>query len=106
MSGEDLELWDVARRQALATAAFATKTGAAFAHQEQLPFAPDGRSLALVGLDARPLVFDVEPESWLRAACRVAGRDLTHAEWERFVGPAFPYERTCGTSRRLPGAAR
>ena len=95
VSNEDLDLWDLRRRQPLATETFATRTGARFEGQEQLAFAPDGRSLAVVGLDARPLIFDVDPASWLETACRIANRNLTRAEWERFVGPGFPYERTC-----------
>jgi WD40 repeat protein len=39
-------------------------------------------------------VLDVSPTSWQRTACRLAGRNLTHAEWAQyFQGQA--YRRTC-----------
>jgi WD40 repeat protein len=94
LSLEDLELWDLPRREPFATETFATTTGSE-GSGSQVAFAPDGRSLAVLGLDARPLIFDVDPRSWLRVACRIANRNLTEAEWRRFVGPGFPYERTC-----------
>jgi WD40 repeat protein/DNA-binding SARP family transcriptional activator len=31
---------------------------------------------------------------WLALACDVAGRDLTHAEWDRYL-PGTPYRRVC-----------
>jgi hypothetical protein len=95
LSLDDLELWDVPRRERFATETFATATGSAGGDGYQVAFAPDGGSLAVVGLDARPLIFDVDPRSWLTVACRIANRNLTEAEWQRFVGPGFPYERTC-----------
>jgi tetratricopeptide (TPR) repeat protein len=27
--------------------------------------------------------------------CKLVGRNLTYEEWQRFVGEAIPYERTC-----------
>ncbi len=94
LTDNQLELWDVDGR-ALATQPLAHATESSFDGQPQLAFSPDGRRLATVGLTSRPLVFDVDPRSWPAAACRVAGRSLTRAEWQRFVGPGFPYARTC-----------
>jgi len=37
----------------------------------------------------------LEPERWLEAACEVAGRNLTRAEWETNVGVLAPYAATC-----------
>jgi WD40 repeat protein len=50
--------------------------------------------LSLVA-DARAgLRYPMNPSLWLRAACDVAGRDLTRAEWERYL-PGRPWEPTC-----------
>jgi len=35
------------------------------------------------------------PSAWLADACRVAGRDLTSAEWRQYVANR-PYQPTCG----------
>jgi hypothetical protein len=37
---------------------------------------------------------DVDPVSWRDQACALAGRNLTRAEWARYVG-AEPYRQTC-----------
>jgi WD40 repeat protein/class 3 adenylate cyclase len=44
-------------------------------------FSPDGQHLATVGFDGASTLWDVVPDHWLAAACDVAGRDLTAAEW-------------------------
>lgn len=36
-----------------------------------------------------------DPGSLLAQACARANRNLSREEWERFVGPAHPYHRTC-----------
>ena len=38
--------------------------------------------------------YPLEPSAWLEEACAVAGRNLTRAEWDRYL-PDRPYERTC-----------
>jgi hypothetical protein len=38
--------------------------------------------------------YDVDPDSWVRRACSIAGRQLTEAEWSDAL-PGRPYERTC-----------
>jgi len=39
----------------------------------------------------------IDVRTWERFACRVAGRQLTRAEWADAL-PDRPYERVCGTS--------
>jgi hypothetical protein len=41
-----------------------------------------------------PLLWDVNPADWLTFACRIAGRNLTHAEWHEYL-PNRPYQITC-----------
>src|SRR5205085_10040891 len=48
-------------------------------------FAPDGQHVATVGFDGASTLWDVVPERWLTAACAVAGRDLTAAEWRQYL---------------------
>ena len=38
--------------------------------------------------------WDVDPTSWKKKACGLAGRNLTRAEWARFLGDE-PYRQTC-----------
>ena len=39
-------------------------------------------------------VYPLDPAQWLAQACMVAGRDLTRAEWDRYL-PDTPYYRVC-----------
>ncbi|WP_139173419.1 hypothetical protein [Geodermatophilus telluris] len=50
----------------------------------------------LVFFSDRELVmrYPTDPSAWLRAACEVAARDLTRAEWDRYL-PGRPYAATC-----------
>ena len=43
------------------------------------------------------VVWDLDPAHWVDAACRLAGRNLTHAEWDQYIGDLAPYRRTCPT---------
>jgi hypothetical protein len=54
----------------------------------------DGSRLAVGGLEG-VLVWDLDPQTWLEAACEVAGRNLTRTEWETNVGDLAPYSATC-----------
>ena len=44
--------------------------------------------------------YPLDPSRWLARACQIAGRDLTPAEWNRYV-PTEPYRPTC--SGLMPG---
>ncbi|GAA1765488.1 nSTAND1 domain-containing NTPase [Agromyces humatus] len=56
---------------------------------------PDGREL-LVNMRDGVAVWDLDPDAQLRAACRLAGRDLTREEWATHFGAIAPYRETCG----------
>jgi WD40 repeat protein len=43
-----------------------------------------------------PMVWDVDPAHWGAIACRIAGRNLTRAEWNQYL-PGRPYHATCPT---------
>jgi hypothetical protein len=54
---------------------------------------PDGRVLVVHSTFGVAL-WDLDPTSWEDAACRVAGRNLTPEEWDRYVGELAPYHET------------
>ena len=49
-------------------------------------FTSDGTVLASTGLDGRVILWDVSPVSWEERACRAANRNLTPAEWRKYLG--------------------
>ena len=55
---------------------------------------PDGRAMALNEAGG-VAVWDIDPAHLARAACRLAGRNLTRAEWEPYLGDLGDYHRTC-----------
>ncbi len=59
-------------------------------------FAPDGRTIAASNFSGPSdvVLWDVDPDSWVRRAVRIANRNLSWDEWQRFVGPDVPYHRT------------
>jgi WD40 repeat protein len=58
-------------------------------------FDPTGHTLATAFQDGTVLLWDVDPASWLKRACAVAGRRLTQQEWQEFL-PGRPYQPSCG----------
>ena len=59
-----------------------------------LIFPADGKTLLSSNAGGFIHRWDVDPESWQQQACWLAGRNLTQAEWERYL-PEMPYEKTC-----------
>jgi hypothetical protein len=57
-------------------------------------YSPDGRRLLAISPVGPITLWDVDPESWKRRACSVAGRNLSRDEWRDFVGDR-PYHATC-----------
>jgi hypothetical protein len=52
---------------------------------EGLAVRPDGGELAVDAGDGL-MLWNLRTEAWADAACRVAGRQLTEAEWQDHVG--------------------
>ncbi|MEJ2092877.1 MAG: SUMF1/EgtB/PvdO family nonheme iron enzyme [Syntrophobacterales bacterium] len=59
-----------------------------------LAFNPDGKILVSGGGDGEVRVWDMDEESWVDRACRMANRNLTQNEWEKYLG-SIPYHKTC-----------
>jgi WD40 repeat protein len=63
-------------------------------YPSQPAFSPDGTTLFTPVVDGSVVRWDLRPASWVDAACRLAGRNLTEAEWRQHVGDQ-QYRQTC-----------
>jgi DNA-binding SARP family transcriptional activator/tRNA A-37 threonylcarbamoyl transferase component Bud32/WD40 repeat protein len=61
---------------------------------EGLAVSPDGLEMALA-TTTRTAIWSLDPLDWEHAACRLAGRNLTRAEWQRYIGTLADYHSTC-----------
>jgi WD40 repeat protein len=59
-------------------------------------FLHDGHTVLIGSLDNGAYSWDTRPAAWIAFACRVAGRNLTKAEWRSAFGDE-PYRATCPT---------
>jgi DNA-binding SARP family transcriptional activator/WD40 repeat protein/tRNA A-37 threonylcarbamoyl transferase component Bud32 len=56
----------------------------------------DGNTLVLGGGATNGVqVWDLRPQVWIDAACRIAGRNLTDEEWNSYIGDLAGYHSTC-----------
>jgi WD40 repeat protein len=65
------------------------------AYINSVAFSPDGKTLASGDDEGFFILWDVDPTSWSERACKLANRNLTDAEWLRYVGTDEPYAKTC-----------
>lgn len=61
-------------------------------------FTPDGQQLLSTGTYQADTLWDVGVAALTERVCRIAGRNLSEGEWERFVGDEG-YRETCGEPR-------
>ena len=45
------------------------------------------------------VIWNLDERAWLDAACVLAGRNLTHAEWDEYLADFGPYHVTCHGDR-------
>ena len=57
-------------------------------------YSDDDQNLVTFQADGTGSVWPTTLAAWTHHACSVAGRNLTQAEWQRFL-PGQPYQRTC-----------
>lgn len=50
--------------------------------------------MAIAGPDGVE-TWNVQPEHWREIACRLAGRNLTQAEWDTYLPNGGEYRQTC-----------
>ena len=62
--------------------------------ETQLAYRADSHTLLVAARDGRTWTVDTRRSTWVELACRIAGRNLTGAEWEVFF-PGRPHEATC-----------
>jgi hypothetical protein len=56
----------------------------------------DGSRMAVGGgIENGYQIWDLEPDHWVGAACRIAGRNLTEEEWAAKIGDFAEYRPTC-----------
>jgi WD40 repeat protein len=85
---EGLQLWDVDTGRTRG-ARLQDGTGSV-----GVAFAPDGTAVAAVGTDTTT-VWSLDTRNLVSQACRVANRNLSQAEWDRFLGASAPHTQTC-----------
>ena len=62
---------------------------------ESIALRPDGRELAIGGSPQVGMqICDLDPQHWVNAACRLAGRNLTREEWVTNIGALRHYRPT------------
>jgi DNA-binding SARP family transcriptional activator/WD40 repeat protein len=65
-------------------------------HDLAAAFVDDGTHLVTLHDNGRGFLWDVQPRSWARRACQVAGRTLTREEWDDAL-PEHKYDPACAT---------
>ncbi|MGH2877506.1 MAG: hypothetical protein ACRDLV_14745, partial [Solirubrobacteraceae bacterium] len=90
-TGQDgtVKLWSSSTLQQEGTA-LNTQQGAATA----AAFEPTGKGLLVVDDHGNGFTWPTSLAAWEQRACAVAGRNLTRAEWTRYL-PGHPYTRVC-----------
>jgi WD40 repeat protein/class 3 adenylate cyclase/tRNA A-37 threonylcarbamoyl transferase component Bud32/energy-coupling factor transporter ATP-binding protein EcfA2 len=58
-------------------------------------FSPNGRYLAVGGLETGAMLWDVSLPAWRQKACAIVGRNLSREEWRTYLPPGTPYRATC-----------
>ena len=58
-------------------------------------FSPDGKLLAVAGVNELGMLWDVDPAVWRKRACAIVGRNLSREEWELYLPSGNAHRATC-----------
>jgi WD40 repeat protein len=97
--GTSLVLWDVESREGARLRVEVLFGGDRTA--SHLAFRANG-DLVASGSGAT-IVWNMRLADWQTAACTAVNRNLTQAEWDRFIGPEIPYKTACIDVPRIDG---
>jgi DNA-binding SARP family transcriptional activator/WD40 repeat protein len=90
-------LWNVATLQPIGDPLPAGALGSLSAGRGAfLGASPDGKRFVTWGVGATlgPVLWDADPADWAATACRIAGRNLSRAEWDQYF-QGRPHHVTC-----------
>jgi len=87
----DLLLWDMRRREQL--------MGSLPGHKTEIPslaLDPTGPGFRLAAAHENGVsLWQLDAETWIATACRIAARELTPDEWAEAIGGALAFETAC-----------
>jgi WD40 repeat protein len=84
-----VRIYDASSGQQVGTSLAVASAGFPYATLSQ-----DGRTIAATDTSGRGWLYPATAAGWETSACRLANRELTRAEWSKFL-PGRPYQRTC-----------
>ncbi len=84
-----IRLWDGQTGEHEANLPLPTRTADA-----SISYLPDSTGLLVAATDGRTWTVDTRLSAWVKRACRIAGRNLTRAEWKQFF-PNRAYQVAC-----------
>jgi WD40 repeat protein/tRNA A-37 threonylcarbamoyl transferase component Bud32 len=58
-------------------------------------FSPNGKLLAVAGVETLGMLWNVDPAVWRERACAIVGRNLSREEWNLYLPPGTAYRATC-----------
>jgi WD40 repeat protein len=58
-------------------------------------FSPDGKLLAVAGVETLAMLWDVDPAVWRKRACAIVGRNLYREQWRQYLPSGMRYRPTC-----------
>jgi WD40 repeat protein len=88
-AGDDIRLYDANSAQEIGTPLPVPHASGPYA-----VFSQDGSTIAVADTSGQVWLYPATPSGWEAYACRLANRNLTLAEWQKFV-PGQPYQQVC-----------